>query len=109
MIAYLESPEGHTPRVTIMPFAGGPAIRTFDIPKAFTLRWTPDSREILFSKRDRGVDNIWRQPLSGGKPTQVTRFSGDQIWDFDLSRDGSQIVLSHGRIDSDVMLIRDVR
>jgi Tol biopolymer transport system component len=109
MIAYLGSPEGHTPRVTIMPFAGGPAIKTFDLPKADTLRWTPDSREILFSQLDGGITNIWRQPLSGGKPTQVTRFNSDQIWDFDLSRDGSQIVLSHGRIDSDVMLMRDVR
>jgi len=109
MIAYLGSPEGHTPRVTIMPFAGGPAIKTFDLPKADTLRWTPDSREILFSQLQGGITNIWRQPLSGGKPTQVTRFNSDQIWDFDLSRDGSQIVLSHGRIDSDVMLMRDVR
>ncbi|MGA8088713.1 MAG: LpqB family beta-propeller domain-containing protein [Terracidiphilus sp.] len=109
MIAYLDRPEGHTPRVTIMPFAGGPAIKTFDIPKATTLRWTPDGREILFSKGDGGIANIWRQPLSGGRPTQVTRFNSDQIWDFDISRDGSQIVLTHGRSDSDVMLIRDVR
>ena len=108
-IAYLDRPEGHTPRVTIMPFAGGPAIKTFDIPRANTLRWTPDSREILFSQREGGITNIWRQPLSVGKPTQVTRFNSDEIWDFDLSRDGSQIVLTHGRIDSDVMLIRDVR
>jgi Tol biopolymer transport system component len=92
-----------------MPFAGGPAIKTFDLPKADTLRWTPDGREILFSQLEGGIANIWRQPLSGGKPTQVTRFNSDQIWDFDLSRDGSQIVLSHGRIDSDVMLIRDIR
>jgi hypothetical protein len=56
-----------------------------------------------------GITNIWRQPLSGGKPTRVTRFNSDEIWDFDLSRDGSQIVLTHGRIDSDVILIRDVR
>jgi len=108
-IAYLDSPEGHTPRVTIIAFAGGPAIKTFDIPRANTLRWTPDSREILFSKREGGVSNIWRQPLSGGKPIQVTRFNSDEIWSFDLSRDGSQIVLTHGRIDSDVMLIRDLR
>ncbi len=109
MIAYLDRPEGHTPRITIIPFAGGPAIKTFDTPKATTLRWTRDGREILFSKSDGGITNIWRQPLSGGKPTQVTRFNSDQIWDFDISPDGSQIVLTHGRIDSDVMLIRDVR
>jgi Tol biopolymer transport system component len=108
-IAYRDSPEGHASRVVIIPFAGGPAIKTFDIPKATTLRWTPDSREILFSRNDGGITNIWRQPLTGAKPTQVTRFNSDQIWDFDISRDGSQIVLTHGRIDSDVMLIRDVR
>jgi serine/threonine protein kinase/Tol biopolymer transport system component len=109
MIAYLDSPEGHTPRVTIVPFAGGPAIKTFDIPRAITLRWTPDGREILFTQREGGIANIWRQPLNSGKPTQVTRFNSDQIWDFDLSRDGSQIVLTHARVDSDVMLIRDIR
>ena len=108
-IAYVDSPEGHAPRVTIMPFAGGPAIKTFDLPRANTLRWTSDGREILFSQSEGGIANIWRQALSGGKPIQVTRFNSDQIWDFDLSRDGSQIVLTHARIDSDVMLIRDVR
>jgi Tol biopolymer transport system component/DNA-binding winged helix-turn-helix (wHTH) protein len=109
MIAYQDTSEGHPHRVAIMPFAGGAAVKTFDIPSADTLRWTPDSHEILYSETDGDVSNIWSQPISGGKPKQITRFNSDQIWDFDLSRDGSQIVLSRGRIDWDVMLVREIR
>jgi serine/threonine protein kinase len=109
MISYQDSSQGHLPEVVIIPSTGGPAIKNFDIQGTEALRWTPDSRELLYTKSERGVSNIWRQPVAGGKPTQITGFKSDLIWDFDLSRDGSQIVLTHGRVDSDVMLIRDVR
>jgi eukaryotic-like serine/threonine-protein kinase len=109
MIAYFDASEGHAPRIVIMPFAGGPAIKTFDEPVVDTLRWTPDSREILYTKTVGDVSNIWSWAVSGGKAKQITRFNSDEIMDFDLSRDGSQIVLTRGRMNSDVMLIRDIR
>lgn len=73
------------------------------------LRWVPDSRALLYGlyvRSEGDVSNIWSQPIDGGKPTQVTNFNNDQIDTFDLSRDGSRLVLDRSRTNSDV--IRDV-
>jgi hypothetical protein len=47
--------------------------------------------------------------LDGGKPVRLTDFKTDQIFWFDLSRDGKQLALSRGTQTSDVILIRDFR
>jgi len=109
MIAYREISEGHPGKIAIMPFSGGPPIKTFDIQATHALRWTPDSLKILYVKNEGDFSNIWSLPISGGKSTQITRFNSDQIMDFDLSPDGSQIVMSRLRKESDVMLIREVQ
>jgi eukaryotic-like serine/threonine-protein kinase len=108
IIAYRDISETRPAKIAIMPFAGGPPIKTFDI-RTGALRWTPDSRRILYTKREGDFSNIWSQPVTRGKPTQITRFNSDLIIDFDLSRDASQIVLSRESRDSDVILIRDAR
>jgi len=108
MIAYHDVAEGHSPRVAIMPYAGGSVIETLEIPGTTTLRWTPDSREILYFKKEGAVSNIWSQPIIGGKPKQVTRFTSQRIYDFDLSRDGSRVLVSRFSSSSDAVLIRDV-
>jgi Tol biopolymer transport system component len=107
IIAFHDVAEGHPPRVALMPYGGGPVIKTLEIPGADTLRWTPDSREILYNTSGP-PSNIWSQPIVGGKPKQVTHFTSERIDDFDLSRDGSRIVVSRGSSSADVMLIRDV-
>jgi eukaryotic-like serine/threonine-protein kinase len=108
MIAYVNMAHGHPPRVAIMPYVGGPAIKTFEVPYSSYLRWTPNSREILYVKSENGVSNIWTQPIAGGKAKQITHFTSDQIPDFDLSRDGSRIIVTRLTDSSDAMLIRDV-
>jgi Tol biopolymer transport system component len=95
--------------VAIMPFSGGPPIKKIVIPRSLALRWTPDSRALLYASTEAGVSNIWSQPIAGGKPKQITRFNNDQINNFDLSRDGSRIVLDRFQSNSDVVLIRDLR
>ena len=109
MIAYHDVAEGRPPRVAIMPYAGGPVIKTLEIPQTGDLRWTPDNREILYIKDEGGVSNIWSQPIAGGRPKQVTRFTSEPSSAFDISRDGSRIVVSRYSGSSHVVLIRDVR
>jgi eukaryotic-like serine/threonine-protein kinase len=109
MIAYRASSGDFASKVEIMPFAGGPAMKELDLPGSTTLRWTPDSHAILYVNTEAGVSNIWSQPIAGGKAKQITHFSSDQIGDFDLSRDGSQIVFSRDQVNADVVLIRDLR
>jgi hypothetical protein len=63
----------------------------------------------LYFKNEGGVGNLWRQTIAGGAPQQVTHFNSDMIFGFALSRDGKSLVMSRGRLTSNVVLIRDVR
>ena len=71
------------------------------------LQWTPDGRAIYYIALNNGVSNIWRQPIDGSSPTQVTQFSTGHIFNFAYSPDGRQLALSRGSLDSDVVLIKD--
>jgi Tol biopolymer transport system component len=97
----------------ILPLAGGPSIRQFDIPVlAMTgtpLSWTPDSKGVIFLDSRDGVGNLWLQPLAGGKPKQVTNFSSDRIYSFDWSPDGKQLVVARGNSSSDIVMISNFR
>ena len=48
-------------------------------------------------------------PESGAKPVQLTNFKTDQIFWFNVSREGKQLALSRGTQTSEVILIRDFR
>jgi serine/threonine protein kinase len=100
-------------KVAIIPFAGGDPLKAFDQPSSVNvaagLRWMPDGRALTYIDTINGVSNIWSLPVDGGKPVQVTDFKTDQIFWFDFSRDGKQLVLSRGTQTSDVILIRDFK
>jgi hypothetical protein len=53
----------------------------------------------------RGVDNLWELPLDGGPRRQLTQFTEDSIFRFDISRDG-RYVLARGRVLWDVVLVQ---
>jgi Tol biopolymer transport system component len=100
-------------QLAILPSEGGQPVRTFDIARTFDwtrgLSWSPDGRAINFVDTRGGVSNIWRQPVEGGPPKQLTNFKSDLIFAFDWTRDGEQLVLSRGTVSSDVVLISDFR
>ena len=110
MIAYsYEDPSANPPQgVAIMAFEGGPPTKHFDILSWMEwFRWGTDSRSLLYTKNEGGVDNIWSQPIAGGTPKQITHFNSELISSFDLSRDGKRLVMSRGTRKLDVVLIRD--
>jgi len=64
-------------------------------------RWAPDGKSLIFSDRV----NLFRQPLSGAAPSQMTRFTGDTIFSFAVSLDQKQWALVRGQVVSDVVLV----
>ncbi len=92
----------------IMTIAGGPPISVFDIPQSL-LRWTADSRSVLYLKPEDGVSNLWIQPIAGGPPKQLSHFHSGVIHGFDLSKDGKQLAIEHVTESDHVVLIRDVK
>ena len=102
------------PQLIIIPFAGGPAVKTIDLPTTVnpdrgSFQWTADGHAICFVDTRTNAPNLWAQPIDGGPPKQLTNFKSEFIHRFALSRDGKQIALSRGIQTSDIVLIKDFR
>ena len=53
--------------------------------------------------------NIWRLPLNGGPPSQITKFTSGDIFSFALSPDGKHLALSRGQSKTDVVMMSGLR
>jgi dipeptidyl aminopeptidase/acylaminoacyl peptidase len=62
-----------------------------------TLSFTPDGRKLLFSTDISGQFNLWRLPVRGGWPEQLTTFQEQSVRAVSISPDGRQIVLAADR------------
>ena len=63
--------------------------------------WTPDGRGVAYAKDG----NLWVQPLSGGAPRQLTRFTdGRPIRSFAWSRDGQRLAITRSTVTNDIVL-----
>jgi Tol biopolymer transport system component len=94
----------------VIPFEGGKPSAEFDFPLSrMRYVWTPDSRALIYIVTRAGVSNLWRQPIDGGKPEQLTDFTSDQIFWFDYTPDHRQLALARGTQTSDVVLINDLK
>jgi serine/threonine protein kinase len=69
--------------------------------------YAPDGRGVVYVVREKGVDNLWLQPLDGRPHRQLTHFKSDKTLRFAFSPDGSKIAMQCGEIESDVVLLRD--
>ena len=69
------------------------------------LDWAPDGRAYEEVRRTDAGSNLWRVPLDGSAPTQVTRFDRDEVYVFKRSRDGRRLALSRGTTSSDVVMM----
>ena len=80
-----------------------------DAPSVATLgmlpAWAPDESGLDYVVTRSGVSNIWRQPLTGGTPVQITHFSTGRIFSFAWSPDGRWLSLASGVNRSDVVLM----
>jgi eukaryotic-like serine/threonine-protein kinase len=108
--AYYWNERGISPAtLAILPSAGGKPLKSFDIPASVLgpviADWAPDGRSLIYIDTVRGVSNLWSQPLDGRPARQVTKFQSDQLFSFDLSRDGRSIVFSRGAVTRDAIQI----
>ena len=97
-------------RVVVVPVGGRGTVHKLDmlidVPQ---VAWAPDARAITYVRRADGVANLWRQPLDGGQPTQLTNFpagSGNipcHAW----SRDGKWLALVRAVPQRQLVLLRD--
>jgi len=96
----------------IMPPGGGQPARTFDVPHSSpggfaVIRWSPASDGIDYVDTRNGISNIWRQPIDGSPPRQVTAFDSGLIFNFVWMPNGKDLAVARGSTTSDVVRIRN--
>jgi Tol biopolymer transport system component len=95
-------------RIAVIPFAGGGPVKVFDTPATIEtgvrLHWTPDGHALTYCDNRVTLSNIWRQPIDGSRPKQLTDFKSDHIESFDWSRDG-RLAVVRGTESNDAVLI----
>jgi serine/threonine protein kinase len=109
---YVEKPlDGWT--TAILQAATGKPVRIFaNIPagdSAIPVQWGRDGKGLLFVKTERGVSNIWMQPVDGGLARQMTHFMTDKIFAFAQSFDGGFLACIRGTLTSDVVMVQMAR
>jgi eukaryotic-like serine/threonine-protein kinase len=71
------------------------------------VEFAPNGKEVVYIVREKGVDNLWLQPLDGKPHRQWTHFKKDKTFRFAFSPDGSKIALETGQMESDAVLLHD--
>jgi eukaryotic-like serine/threonine-protein kinase len=71
------------------------------------LAFSPDGKGIVYVVREKGVDNLWLQPLGGGVRRQLTHFKKDRIFRFAYCPSGANLALESGDVESDVVMLHD--
>jgi TolB protein len=115
LIAYMyeDSQASGQRKIAVIPLAGGAPLHTLSYKPLlinFNLGWMPDSRALLYVHNGDGQagTNLWRLPLDGSPPQPLTDLQSDQqIWSFDITRDGKQFVIARGTATTDVVLIKE--
>jgi Tol biopolymer transport system component len=72
------------------------------------LAFTPSGKAILYAVREKGVDNLWIQPLDESARRQLTHFTSEKIGGFAYSKDGTRLGVGRGHADSDAVLLRNI-
>src|SRR4029077_5329369 len=81
----------------------------FERPRFELVRFNQDGKAVVYPTRDKGIDNLGRQPSDTPKAKPLTDFTSERIWDFHWSFDGRRLALVRGHTGADGVLIRDAQ
>ena len=73
------------------------------------LHFTPDGKAVALLLEEKGVDNIWIQPVDGSPGHTLTDFKSKFISEFRWSRDGKKLAVLRHSYAGDVVLLSDSR
>lgn len=82
-------------------------VRNLDQRAQPPIRVMPDGKGVAYTVTEKGVDNVWVQPLDSKPFYQLTHFTSDRFVTFRFSQDGSRIAFERGHTESDAVLLRD--
>jgi Tol biopolymer transport system component len=100
-------------KLAVFSVDGGPPLKIFELAspaiRESNLQWSPDGRSIVYGMTNKGVAELWAQPVVGGTPKSIANFGSERILWISYSRDGHHLAISRGKRSSDVVLISNFR
>jgi DNA-binding winged helix-turn-helix (wHTH) protein/Tol biopolymer transport system component len=94
--------------MAIIPVDGGPPVKTFEVSGGIrNPRWSANGEGLQYLLTRDEVTNLWEQPLAGGEPKQLTKFTSGHMYDFNWSSDRSHLLLTRGSTSSNVILLQN--
>jgi eukaryotic-like serine/threonine-protein kinase len=72
------------------------------------LAFLPSGKAVVYLVREKGVDNLWIQPLDGTARRQLTHFTAERIAGYAFSKDGAQLGIKRGHLESDAVLLHNI-
>jgi eukaryotic-like serine/threonine-protein kinase len=99
------------PNISLVSVESGTVLRTLDFDPRHVglLRFSPDGKGVVYPIREKGVDNLWLQPLDGGPGRQITNFTALKIYSYQWSHDGKNLAFVRGESPTDLVLIQDTQ
>ncbi len=76
-------------------------------PSATGFSWTADGKAVGLIVAERGIDNVWIQPIDGSKGHKVTNYKSDNVLDFKWAPDGKSLAVLRYHTSADVILLQD--
>jgi Tol biopolymer transport system component len=72
------------------------------------VQWSPDGSALYYVNMRKGNHDVWKQPVAGGPPVQMTHFE-EPVQYCDWSLDGRTLACSRSLTLSDVVKITSFR
>jgi Tol biopolymer transport system component len=100
-------------KLAIVPSDGGQPIKMLEVPPGTSIVrgpvWTPDGKAIVVIVTRGELMNLWRIPLDGGAPKQVTDLDVPVVARREYSPDGKQIAIARAEAISNAVMITGFR
>ena len=107
---YRESIPAPATKLAIIPAEGGAPTTVLSAPGVvWGLLWSLDGKNLQYSFPQNGVYNVLEQPVTGGEPRHLTKFTSGIIYDFHWSLDGKRLLMARGEASSDAALLSNLR
>ena len=100
-------------QIAITPFEGGEPAQLLDIPQSpansnSVINWSRDGKGVLFIDFRDNVANLMIKPLDDAPARQLSNFTKEQFYSFDIAPDG-RMVLSRGFRTNDAVIISEAK
>ncbi len=103
-------------KIVVQRLENGAIVKEIEMPPTYDwqeLGWTPDGQALTFvHNTTSGTQNVYMQPLAGGRPVQLTHFDAEPalVPAYAWSRDGKKFAVTRARYnDTDVVMFSGFR